>query len=308
MIAVLVISYKVVYCCCHLQLNKNNKQTSYPKKKVAKSKIKMKNLLNNAQQVKSFIVMICMLLVVGCSKDDNMIQNIDDSEQSMLDAKAEKTLDYLVNAYGYDRDSIHVGDQYFAVDHVLYPKTMDIPETNDTNLAARGSTYTLLPGSKVTRVNTIVVNIAPLVNLPSVYIDAMEKAIEKWNDMSGFSKTFVLQQNNQELASGGINVRYFDFTTNSNFTNSWSASTEYPVNGYPSHYLYINSAQPETGVRAINTMMHELGHSINFDHTIDRWWWSNEYSCEHATSIMYKNVTNYVEFNSCDEDYFSSYY
>lgn len=205
------------------------------------------------------------LTFVACKKDTKTSPVNDEVSQATLSQ---------IKAMGFSTDGVHKVDNGYLVegDIVLTDENLSSTATSPTLLIAKEEQYrTTNLVKRLPRVITVSVT-----NLPTVYSQATDEAIRRYNALGG-QLTFV-----RATAGTTGNIDIFGFNEGPSGGYITLGSSGFPTSGGdPYNQIKMNTNQYAYGTNpdlnyVASVIQHEMGHCIGFRHTD---YMNRAYSC-----------------------------
>lgn len=255
-----------------------------------------------------------MVLFSSCQKESTM--------ENPIDKPTQQQLEFLATTFGYDKETIGFDENYFYCDKdVIFPRKDFWKEYGETpalpdslkNLAKPRWHYA--NGPYLVSCGVIPVHVDR--NIPYVWRVAISQAINEWNNLRGCVQFKYYRTN--RYTYNGINVSYASLYYKDAI--AWAARPR--SNNYAGNEILLNYELNYKTKRGLNaskrkqTMVHELGHTIGFDHTDNPYYWNSWWIsgasryCNYADpgSVMRgSGAVNWNGFSSCDKKVFHYLY
>jgi hypothetical protein len=211
------------------------------------------------------VVCITAMTFVACKKDAKTSVETDAVPQSIL-AK--------IQSQGFSTDAVKKVDNGYLVegDIILTDENLNSKSTSPTLLIAQEEQYrttNLVTG--LPRTVTVSVH-----NLPTVYIQATQEAINRYNALPNKRLTF------QYVSTGTGNIDIFGFDQGPSGGYITLGSSGFPTStGDPFNQIKMNTNPQAYGTNpnllyVASVIQHEMGHCIGFRHTD---YMNRAYSC-----------------------------
>ncbi|KAA1245441.1 M57 family metalloprotease [Aquimarina sp. RZ0] len=213
---------------------------------------------NNKLNYLSFLSFLILVLIIGCSEEDNLLEN-----EGLVETENDLVLKSIMS-WGFPKDVIEDnGDHYLVDDDIVFLKNQEYVSRQSSDAKQRRHQNLVI-------ISNINIYINPGMN--SDWQSASIQAIERWNAInSGLNLKITYS-----ITNAHIEIMYDLQDPSVSLSSSSFGLGSWPtINGLPGKRIWVNPDfnsnsncnKSITQNMRISNVQHELGHNLGITHT-----------------------------------------